>query len=205
MKRVLLVIILLILASPKSQAQINLVTNPSFEDNGNFQNGDRDAFDADAGPDQMIEIGNTATLSAVPVGENAFYNWYNSNGNFVASGLSITVSPTASEVYRLEVIAEADRFMDVDEVEVVVNNFHIDNISPNPASNDISVDYTVDASLSTYLSIVPISNGNSAIDYPLDSSLSNINIDISGYASGIYTVVLIVNGYIVDAETLSIQ
>lgn len=39
MKRVLLVISLLILASPKSHAQINLVTNPSFEDNGNFQNG----------------------------------------------------------------------------------------------------------------------------------------------------------------------
>ncbi len=54
-------------------------------------------------------------------------------------------------------------------------------------------------------SIVPISNGNSPISYPLDSALSNINIDISGYASGIYTVVLIANGYIVDAATLSIQ
>jgi len=169
-----------------------------------FTKAERAAFNADAGQDQTIENGNSVTLSAEDVGENVVYNWYDSDGNLVYVGKDMTVSPEVTEQYQLEVIADADGFKDYDEVEIKVEHNHIDNISPNPASSVISVDYTVEENSSSYLSIIGITNSTTTNNYILDSNQSSISISTSSFPTGVYTVILVVDGQILDAKGLSI-
>jgi hypothetical protein len=83
---------------------------------------------------------NTVTLEAIPLNEPAAYNWYDESGNQVGEGQQIQVGNRTTQTYTLEVIAENDGYKDYDDVKVVVEDA-IKSITPNPASNQITVAY----------------------------------------------------------------
>ncbi len=165
----------------------------------------RQVFMADAGNDEEIDKGESITLTAEQINEAAKYNWYDSEGNLIYSGTSLSVSPEVTEKYKLEVVAEADGFKDYDEVQVKVNGFRITSLSPNPANTNVMIGYDVEGANSAYLMIVGASNFSTSNNYILNSTQTQTNIDISNYQMGIYTVALVVDGQIVDAKALSIQ
>ena len=115
------------------------------------------------------------------------------------------VSPEVTEKYKLEVVADDDGFKDYDEVEVNVNRYKIESLSPNPANTNVSVEYDVEGANSAYLMIVGTSNFSSSNNYLINSTQTQTNIDVSNYQIGIYTIVLVIDGQIVDSTALMVQ
>lgn len=165
----------------------------------------RTLFEADAGIDKEIDKGENVILSAEQINEAAVYNWYDPQGNLIYTGRDLSISPEISKKYKLEVIADTDGFKDYDEVEVVVNSYHIISISPNPSSDHITVTYNAEGAGSAYLMIIGTTDFVSSKNYLLDCSQIQTNIDISSYQTGIYTVALVKDGYIADVKSLVIQ
>lgn len=167
--------------------------------------GPRDLFDADAGNDQEIDKGDSTILTAEQINEAAQYNWYDSNGDLIYSGTSLSVSPNITEKYKLEVIADADGFKDYAEVEVTVNKYKLTSLNPNPASTNVTINYDVDGANSAYLMIVGTTNYSTSNNYLLNTTQTQTIINVSNFQLGIYTVALVVDGQVVDAKSLMIQ
>ncbi|HHH53919.1 MAG TPA: hypothetical protein ENK91_09695 [Bacteroidetes bacterium] len=163
----------------------------------------RPGFYADAGGDKEISEGESTDLNAYDIGETAIYNWYDQEGNLIYTGKEFTVSPEITEKYKLEVIADLDGVKDYDEVEVKVKEFEILSMSPNPATNQVNLEYKANNASSAYLMIMkPYGNSYNHI---LDVNQNQTSINVSSYQTGVYNVILVCNGQAVDASTLVVQ
>jgi hypothetical protein len=166
----------------------------------------RPEFTANAGDDKELNVNETIVLTAEQINEAALYNWYDTSGNFVYQGTELTVSADVSRKYKLEVIAYTDGYKDYDEVEVKLKPSAIELLSPNPASEGVAVDYTLNGVSSAYLMIVG-QYGTSGIsnNYILDIQEDQITVNTTTFENGFYTVALICDGIVTDAKTLIIN
>jgi len=164
----------------------------------------REIFSADAGNDKEIDKNEAVTISAEEINEAAIYNWYDEDGNLIYTGKDLTVSPNVTKKYKLEIITDIDGYKDYDEIEVKVNPYSLQSLLPNPASNQVSVNYKAQGSSSAYIMITSTTNGTSN-NYILNQNELETSIDISSYPQGIYGVALVCDGVIVDAKNLIIE
>jgi hypothetical protein len=165
--------------------------------------GNRTPINADAGSDRLISDGESTDLSATDIGVPAIYNWYDQGGNLIYSGKDLSVSPELTKKYKLEVIATLDGVMDFDEVEIRVKQFEIISMSPNPSSDNVNIEYKANNASSAYL-MVMMPYGNS-YNYILDVNQNQTSINVSGFQTGIYNVILVCDGQVFDASTLVVQ
>ncbi|GER60202.1 S8 family serine peptidase [Patiriisocius marinus] len=154
---------------------------------------DRPIFAADAGEDKEIEKNESVTLSAAEIDDSATYNWYDPEGNLIYTGSNFTISPDVTKKYKLEIISDVDGLKDYDEVEVKVNPYKLESISPNPVSANATVIYDAELANSAYLRIVHTNSGTE-YNYILDILETSLTIDTSLFATGSYVVALICNG-----------
>lgn len=157
----------------------------------------RDVFEADAGNDKEVTKDEAVQLHAKDIQESAIYNWYDPSGELVYTGKDLTVTADISKKYKLEIIAEADGLKDYDEVEVKIKSASLTGISPNPSSNFITVSYTPQQATSAYL-LVNMPFSGTTNNYILDLSNTQIQIDVSSYPPGVYGVILVADGLMVD-------
>lgn len=180
-------------------------------ENGNIIGGEtfiinktpRESFEANTNNDLEVDLNQSITISADDINEPAIYNWYDNEGNLIYQGKDLEVANAVSEKYKLEVISTVDGFKDYVEVEVKIKPSTLETISPNPAQNNVKIGYKLNTNDSAYLMILGYygSNGISN-NYILDVNSNEIDINVSNYPSGFYTVALIINGNIIDAKTL---
>lgn len=165
---------------------------------------DRDPFNAFAGEDKEINAGDSVLVSATSINEDAQYNWYDQSGELIHQGTDFYASPLTTHTYKLEVIADADGFKDYDEMQVWVRQNWIEDLSPNPASGQVTVSYQAAQATAAYITIMnqtaTVSN-----NYNIDVNQSSTNIDLASYQTGYYTVVLVCDGIAVDAKSMIIQ
>ncbi len=161
----------------------------------------RSGFTADAGDSKEINQSESVTIEAANINEDAVYNWYSSEGNLIATGSTITVSPEFTKEYKLEIISNLDGIKDYDEVEVKVNPYHIQNMVPNPVSTQLTVNYMAVNASSAYIMVVNHTTGSSN-NYILDTSINEITIDVTTYPTGLYSVILVANGEVQDSKSL---
>lgn len=161
----------------------------------------RDVFIADAGDDEEIDKNETITISADQINEDAIYNWYDPDGNLIYTGADLTVSPDITKTYKLEIISDIDGFKDYDEIEITVNPYKLESLVPNPATNQVVVNYEADEAISAYLMMVNLNTGNSD-NYILDVQQNNTTINISAYTSGLYNIILVCDGEVQNSKTL---
>ncbi|WP_339612149.1 S8 family serine peptidase [uncultured Xanthomarina sp.] len=189
--------------------QFNYVVKQFDAENGELvdivpikiQKESRPIFLANAGDDLETDKNETITISAEQINEAAIYNWYDPDGNLIYQGKDLTVSADVTQKFKLEIVADSDGFKDYDEVDVTVNQFYLKTMVPNPATDNVVVNYkTIDVS-SAYLMVIG-TNSNTSNNYIIDTNLEESTIDISSYPIGYYTVALVCNGTIVDAKTL---
>lgn len=163
----------------------------------------RDIFSADAGETKNVDINEPITIIASQISEPVIYNWYDTNGNLIFSGKDLTIATEVATKYKLEVIATSDGFKDYSEVEVKLKPSVLSSIAPNPATNNVTINYKVNEAGTAYLMIISsYGTTNSSNNYILNTNSSETNIDISNYPIGFYTVALVCNGQIIDAKTL---
>jgi uncharacterized delta-60 repeat protein len=163
----------------------------------------RELFEANAGNNLEVDLNQSITISAEDINEPAIYNWYDSEGNLIYEGKDLQISNAISEKYKLEVISTVDGFKDYTEIEVKLKPSTLETISPNPAQNNVTIGYRLNSVSSAYLMILGYyeSNGTSN-NYILDVNSNEIDINISNYPSGFYTVALVIDGNIIDAKIL---
>lgn len=164
----------------------------------------RDLFTADAGSDQEVDKYEPVTISADDIGEDAIYNWYDPDGNLIYTGKDITLTPDITKTYKLEIISDTDGFKDYDEIEVKVNPYAIDNMSPNPAQDEVTIEYKAQEATSAYIMIISTTNGNTD-NYILDTTETEIIIDTTGLTPGLYHISLVCDGELVDTKNLIIE
>ena len=161
-------------------------------------------FDADAGSDEEIDKNESVTLTASDINQAAIYNWYDPDGNLIYTGTDLTVAPNITQTYKLEIISDLNGLKDYDEVEITVNPYYIESLTPNPASNSVNVEYMADEASSAYVMIINTNTGTSD-NYILDPLLTEISIDISAYPTGLYSVSLVCDGSIEDSDLLIVE
>jgi hypothetical protein len=162
----------------------------------------RQTFVADAGDDKEVAKNETITISAKDINEPAVYNWYDSKGDLIYQGKDLTVTADVVEKYKLEVIATTDGFKDYASIGVKFKPNIIESISPNPALDNIVVNYKINEASSAYLMVLGYYGSGTSYNYILDVNLQEIQINTSSYQNGFYTVALVCDGEIADAKTL---
>ena len=180
-------------------------------ENGNIIGGEtfiinktpRESFEANTNNDLEVDLNQSITISADDINEPAIYNWYDNEGNLIYQGKNLEIANAVSEKYKLEVISTVDGFKDYIEVEVKIKPSTLETISPNPAQNNVKIGYKLNTNDSAYLMILGYygSNGISN-NYILDVNSNEIDINVSNYPSGFYTVALVIDGNIIDAKIL---
>jgi subtilisin family serine protease len=161
----------------------------------------RDSFAADAGNDEEIDKNETITITAGQINEDAVYNWYDPDGNFIYTGTDLTISPNVTKKFKLEIVSNIDGFKDYDEVVVTVNPYKLESLIPNPASNLVTVNYLIDGASSAYVMVVNMNTGSSD-NYILDILQSSTSIDVSTYTAGLYNIILVCDGEVQNSKTL---
>lgn len=161
----------------------------------------RIAFEADAGGNMAVQKNQAITLKAITINEPAIYNWYDSNGNLIYEGTNLEIPNAVASSYQLEVISGIDGFKDYDSVNITLLPSSLDQIAPNPVSNNALIKYTLNGVNSAYLRVSSYFD-NIQHNYILDVNSSQTTINFNGYSTGAYVVSLICDGKVVSSKTL---
>ena len=152
------------------------------------------------------------TLTAADIGEEAIYRWYDAEDNLVYEGQSFSL--TAAEyfsitaegsTYKLEVIALADGYKDYATAMVKIVPGKIEELFPNPASDELTVVCVVNNTTGNIPtnSTIQITNSVGMVfnTFPIIESPQETVIDVSAYPIGAYKVTLFCNGIVADTKT----
>lgn len=161
----------------------------------------RPTFAADAGNNKEIDRSESVTIQASEINEDAVYNWYDMDGNLIHTGSTLTVSPEFTQKYKLEVISDLDGLKDYAELEVKVNPYRIETLVPNPATSQVTVNYLATDATSAYVMVVHQNSGNTS-NYIIDPQVNAHTIDLSNFASGLYSIILVCDGEIQGSKNL---
>ena len=165
-----------------------------------------DMFIANAGYDTAVLLNTTATLHATQINENATYRWYDKQRNFQYEGVNYSVVPSQTSEYILEVTAESDGYRDLDTVKVNVVPGCIRSISPNPVEGNwitVSYEYTTTVT-SAHLYIYNTGTTTLVGNYDLTNlgNVSSLDIEVTNYPTGSYTVVLVCDNAVCHSKVL---
>jgi len=161
----------------------------------------RPIFHAEAN-DLQVDKGEQVSLNANDINETAEYNWYDQEGNLIYSGKDMDIVAAMEKKYKLEVIADIDGFKDYKDVDVKFKPDRITSIYPNPASDNMEIEYKINKSSSAYIMIVGITNPNFVNNYVIDVNQSSYTINVHNFPTGEYSIVLIGDGEIKDVQSV---
>lgn len=184
----------------KEDSSGNIIGGETFEVIKN----PRSLFQANAGPDKIINEGDSVTLMATDVGEEAEYSWFNSQEQLLGKGLNITLAPPIDQTYTLMVTADSDAYTDYDEVNVHVATNIITSLSPNPADGSVKVYYETHAQATVKLLIVN-QFGSTMMEQNGIAGQADVSFNTNSLTNGNYGVLLLCSGVIMDYEVLIIQ
>lgn len=125
------------------------------------------------------------------------------DGNFLYSGENYTYTNNNTD-YILEVTSNSTGFKDYDMIEVSNNTSYLTNIYPNPATNTVNIEYGTLNCTNAYIMLVNLNNSSTA-NYILNLTNTNIDINLSGYNSGLYRVVLFCDNQVIESKNLIIN
>ena len=165
-----------------------------------------DMFIANAGNDTAVLLNTTATLHATQINENATYRWYDKQRNFLYEGVNYSATPSQTSEYILEVTAESDGYRDLDIVKVTVVPGCIRSITPNPVTDNwvtVSYEYATTVT-SAQLLIYNTATTTLVGNYDLSNlgNVSSLDIEVTNYPTGSYTVVLVCDNSVCHSKVL---
>lgn len=184
------------------------------DEKGNYVGGEhykaiRDAnrmFSAIAQENQTIFRGEDANFIALDIGETAHYKWYDAQGEKIGEGFGLNVSPQHSQYYVLEVTADADGYKDFDQVSVNVTTGKIEQINPNPATQQVTIVYSLLEETSPCHLEILSQMGQVVLSESVYPTQNQKIIDIHQLQVGYYVVKLVTqDGTVLDAKKLIVQ
>ena len=158
---------------------------------------------ANAGEDQIVTLGEIATLSAQTTGTDVSYKWIDSYNDTTINSQIAEVSPTITQQYKLKVKTD-NGYIGYDSLNVVVKKNIINNITPQPATDFAVINYQIMQANNAYIEITN-SFGTVLEYFQINTDLNQYSFDCSSLPSGIYTVILYCDGNHQDAKNLIIE
>ena len=160
---------------------------------------------------ESVLWGESVTLTACDIEEDADYQWYDEQGNSIGNGLTCIVYPQQTTSYTLRVTADADGYRAYRTVSVLVTDGELRQLSPNPADNQVRIGYALSRNVSA--ATLQILNGSGQVVYTQALSGGNGSkvtgeavVNTSSLAASSYTVRLISsNGKVHDSKTLVVR
>ncbi len=166
-----------------------------------IRDSERDSyFKAKAVDNKTVLPAEPVSFRAEPISEDAVYTWFDQKGDTVARGLNLTVTPTSTQHYKLEVVATADGFKDYDSVQATVRNGAIVSLSPNPTDNQLTITYRLAAGITNATIEISDMQNLSVQSYPVTATATTKTVSLAGLTAGTYVVKLIINGETVDTR-----
>ena len=160
---------------------------------------------------ESVLWGESVTLTACDIEEDAEYIWYDNQGEEVGYGLTCDVAPLQPTTYTLRVTADEDGYRTYCQLTVNVTDGELRLLAPNPADNQVRIGYAL--SRNVFAATLQILNGSGQVVYSQALSGGNGSkvtgeavVNTSSLAAGSYTVRLISSGNnIYDNKTLVIR
>ena len=160
---------------------------------------------------ESVLWGESVTLTACDIEEDAEYIWYDNQGEEVGYGLTCDVAPLQPTTYTLRVTADEDGYRTYCQLTVNVTDGELRLLAPNPADNQVRIGYALSRNISA--ATLQILNGSGQMVYSQALSGGNGSkvtgetlVNTSSLAAGSYSVRLVSNrGNIFDSKTLIIQ
>ena len=160
---------------------------------------------------ESVLWGESVTLTACDIEEDADYQWYDEQGNSIGNGLTCNVNPLQNTTYTLRVTADADGYRAYSTVDVMVVDGELRLLAPNPADNQVRIGYALSRNVSA--ATLQILNGSGQVVYTQALSGGNGSkvtgeavVNTSSLAASSYTVRLISsNGKVHDSKTLVVR
>ena len=161
------------------------------------RNSSRQYFQAEA---SLSENNQITTLEADSINENATYNWYDENGDYISSGTTLIINNSSEKEFKLEIIAEIDGHKDY-ETLTAKENRSILSLTPNPTIHMLTIDYNIGSANSAFIQITNVNTGLQN-NYLLNLNSNSKLIDFTNQPSGQYVVNLVTDNAIVDTKNL---
>ena len=118
----------------------------------------------------------------------------------------MNVSPQHSQYYVLEVTADADGYKDFDQVSVNVTTGKIEQINPNPATQQVTIVYSLLEETSPCHLEILSQMGQVVLRESVYPTQNQKIIDIHQLQVGYYVVKLVTqDGTVLDAKKLIVQ
>lgn len=163
-------------------------------------------FKAVALEDTTIFANETVTFYANTINEDATYTWYNQSGDTIATGTELTTTPITTNQYKLEVVSDSDGFKDFDTIIAIVRNGAITSLSPNPATNQVTVSYRLASNINNAIIKVTNTIGIAVHTATISSLQTSTTLNIQTLVSGQYSVQLLsTSGDLLDYKNLIVQ
>ncbi len=159
----------------------------------------RTPFVADLHPVAQLLRGRSIMLRAQDIGEPAQYKWFDNQDSLIATGKNIWLLPIQDTTLKLEVTAISDAYKSVKNISLPVKDKYIASITPNPATNQITVNYEVGSANSSYL-ILTNNLFSFFRPYFISSNSGSKTISVQFIPAGNYTLLLMCDGIIVDSK-----
>jgi len=160
---------------------------------------------AEANKQKIVRNKEAVTLTSNLISDEAEYTWYNEAGEQVGIGDQITLNPSKSQTYKVEILKKDDGFKSYDQVAVAAVDGVIKSLSPNPAQSNVAVNYLLSDNATNASIQISNINGNILTSVPLLTTQEVQNISLAGFMPGSYIVKLIINGAVADSKSLIIQ
>ncbi|MDO4191471.1 MAG: S8 family serine peptidase [Bacteroidales bacterium] len=154
---------------------------------------------------KVVRNSETVTLTSNIIEENASYTWYDEQQNIVGQGSQITITPSQSHIFSIEIMRDDNGYYAQDTVGVIVIDGSIVSITPNPSQQkDVSIEYSLNTpSSNAFIRISNISS-TTTFTFPTPEAGGVINVENGLLSTGVYVVSLYSNGIVVDSKQLII-
>ena len=137
------------------------------------------------------------TLSVTEVSEDVTYEWYDSDGNYIGSGSSISVPVNATEKqYTVRVKSESDGAVNYETVTVPKSSV-ISSVD-TAYKDGMKVEFSSPVRSNTNLQIASATSVSPVRNYPVEQGSSSYIVTNPNMEHGVYQITLLENGNIID-------
>ena len=128
------------------------------------------------------------------------------SGDSIGSGSVLNVQAEQTQQYYLRGYSSTANAYGYDSVALVVRNGAITSLSPNPATNQVVVSYSVTNQVQNGTIQIANTNGIVLLSTPFTASQTSSTLNLQNLTAGQYNVRLVSStGEVMDSKTLIVQ
>lgn len=165
----------------------------------------RTPFVANAGGDKEVTYLDSLFLSAQDIFEDAIFNWYDEEGILLHSGREFKMMALNNQKFKLEIVSLKDGAKDYDSLQVSIKAPSINYITPNPASDHVTMGLNLPSEHLFTLVFTNIQTGQVRIIPVENNGLQLHNINLDSFDSGYCAVSLCSQSDLFDTKIFLIQ